>query len=121
MLNIEEVSDKEQRLWAVEREISKRERRRLTDAIKLYEGKSIKGHEYVTFTNLVYKVLFDCNVTQLWNLYDLDKNDPLRDSFTLEDLRKVVEVETVMASFIKVGHNYDEIKEILMSRKDTFQ
>ncbi|CAN2253644.1 hypothetical protein STZ1_30863 [Bacillus subtilis] len=34
LLNIEEVSDADQKRWAVEREISKRDRRQLTDAIK---------------------------------------------------------------------------------------
>jgi hypothetical protein len=122
LLNVEEVSDKAQREWAVEREISKRERRRLTDAIQLfYEGSSMHGREYSTFTNLVYKTLFDCNAAQLRKLYGIEKNDPLRDSLTTEDLRKVVDVEQVIASFIKVGKNYHEIKDLVLSKKEKFQ
>jgi hypothetical protein len=121
LLNVEEVSEKEQRQWAVEREISKRERRMLTDSIKLfYEGSSMKGHEYSTFTNLVYTVVFDCNANQLRKVYELDKSDPLRDSLTTEDLRRVVEVERIISSLIKVGKHYNEIKETLISRKDKF-
>jgi uncharacterized membrane protein len=121
LLNVEEVSDKEQRQWAVEREISKRERRRLTDAIQFfYEGALKKGFEFSTFTNLVYKVVFDANAKQLRELYELDKNDPLRDSLTTEDLKRVVEVEQVISSFIKVGKDYQEIKELILSKKDNF-
>lgn len=43
LLNVEEIADKEQRQWAVEREITKRERRRLTDAIQTYYRGSLKG------------------------------------------------------------------------------
>jgi hypothetical protein len=121
LLNVEEISDKQQRQWAVEREISKRERRMLTDSIQMfYEGSSMHGHEYTNFTNLVYKALFDCNATQLKKLYELDKNDPLRDSLTTEDLRRVVEVERVISSLIKVGKDYDEIKEMVLNSKDKF-
>lgn len=72
LLNVEEVSDKEQKMWAVEREISKRERKLLTDSIQeFYQGTLKKGLEYATFTNLVYKVLFDANANQLKELYEV--------------------------------------------------
>lgn len=121
LLNVEEISEMKQREWAVEREISKRERKRLTDAIKQYEGNPMRGHEYKNFTELVYKVIFDCNTTKLKKLYEIDKSDNLRDVMTTEDLRKVAEVEQIVAAFIKVGKNYEEIKTLMLSKREKFQ
>ncbi|WP_251035364.1 hypothetical protein [Paenibacillus sp. ISL-20] len=79
LLNVEEISSEEQRKWALEREITKRERRYLTDAIRdFYEGTLKKGFEYSTFTNLVYKILFDTDANGLLKMYDLDKKDVKR-------------------------------------------
>ncbi|MBD8135761.1 hypothetical protein IFR10_09430 [Bacillus sp. CFBP 13597] len=122
LLNVEEISEKAQKEWALEREISKRDRRRLTDAIQnFYEGKSMKGHEYNNFTNLVYKTLFNMNSTQLKSAYELERTDSLRDAMTTEDLRKVVEVEQVVTSLIRLGRDYKEIKDELESKADRFQ
>ncbi|WP_303984263.1 hypothetical protein [Niallia circulans] len=122
LLNVEEVSDKEQKLWAIEREISKRERRMLTDHIQeFYKGTLKAGFEYSTFTNLVYKVLFDSNKAQLMKAYELDKNDALRDAFSTEDLRKVVKVERAISSLLLLGKDYQEIKIELLEHKERFQ
>lgn len=123
LLNVEEVSDDKQKAWAVEREISKRERRRLTDSIQQFYTGSLKGKpfEYSTFTNLVYKVLFDSNAAKMKVAYGLDSKDQLRDALTTEDLRKVVELETVMASLLRIGKEYEEIKNELISKQERFQ
>ncbi|AZV43662.1 hypothetical protein BAOM_3053 [Peribacillus asahii] len=122
LLNVEEISDKEQKMWAVEREISKRERKQLTDSIQeFYQGTLKQGFEFSTFTNLVYKVLFDSNAKRLREMYELDKNDPIRDSFTTEDLRKVVNVERTISVLIQLGKDYNEIKEELLSKKERYQ
>ncbi|WP_285526585.1 hypothetical protein [Bacillus altitudinis] len=122
LLNIEEGAGEKLREWAVEREISKRERRRLTDSIQsFYEGPSMKGHEYKIFTDLVYKVIFDCNSAKLRTTYDLEKNEPLRDCLTTEDLKKVVEVEQIVASYIRMGKEYSDIRDELLINKDRFQ
>ncbi|MGG4434548.1 hypothetical protein AAXE64_08300 [Priestia megaterium] len=122
LLNVEQVSDKAQRAWAIEREVSIRERNRLTDSIRdFYEGVSMKGHEYNNFTNLVYKIVFDCNATKLKEIYELEKNDSIRDSLTTEDLRKVADVEQIIASLIRLGKNYSDIKEDLMPKREKFQ
>lgn len=123
LLNVEEVSDDKQKAWAVEREISKRERRRLTDSIQQFYTGVLKGKpfEYSTFTNLVYKVLFDSSAAKMKIAYGLESKDQLRDALTTEDLRKVVEVETVMASLLRIGKEYEEIKVELLSNKVHFQ
>ena len=121
LLNIEETADDAQRQWAVEREISKRERRRLTDSIQQFFEGDLNGYEYATFTNLVYQTLFNCNASGLKVIYELESRDNLRDALTTADLRKVVEVETVMASLLRIGKNYDEIRSELLSKKERFQ
>lgn len=122
LLNVEEVSTDEQKRWAVEREISKRERRQLTDAIQeFYSGTLKEGMEYATFTNLVYKVIFDMNATQLKALYELGKNEPLRDSFTTEDLRKVVKAEKTISVLLLLGKDYSEIKSELLANAEKYQ
>lgn len=121
LLNVEDVSTEAQKRWAVEREISKRERRRLTDSIQQYFTEELHINEYAAFTNLVYATLFDSTAAELKELYGLEKRDQLRDNLTTEDLRKVVEVETVMASLLKIGKSYDEIRQEMLSKKERFQ
>jgi hypothetical protein len=122
LLNVEEATPKEIAMWAAQREISRRERRQLTDAIKdFYNGTLRKAHQYSTFTNLVYKLVFDMNAKQLKELYELEDDENLRDSLSTEDLRKVVEVERTISVLIHLDKDYQEIKEELMSKKDKFQ
>ncbi|MGG0066073.1 hypothetical protein ABES74_09440 [Bacillus subtilis] len=122
LLNVEEVSEDDQRRWAIEREISKRERRQLTDAIQeFYIGTIKEGFEYSTFTNMIYKVVFDMSANQLKEIYDCQKGDKLRDLFTTEDLKKVVRAERVAAALIHIGKDYPEIKAELENSKHKFQ
>ncbi|MFJ7831783.1 hypothetical protein ACIQXU_16350 [Peribacillus sp. NPDC097284] len=121
LLNIEEVSDSEQKRWAIEREISKRDRRQLTDAIKdFYEGNFKDGQQYAAFTNLVYATLFDMTANELKAMYEIEKNEALRDSFTTEDLRKVVKVEKVISVLLQLGKNYQEIRMELFQNRANF-
>jgi len=122
LLNIEEVSDEEQKRWAIEREISKRDRRQLTDAIKdFYIGNFKDGQQYAVFTNLVYDIIFDMSAAQLKVLYELGKNEALRDSFTTEDLRKVVKVEKTISVLLLLGKSYPEIKQELFINRAKYQ
>lgn len=124
LLNVEEIADADQRQWAIEREISKRERRRLTDSIQsFYNGslKNNKGLEYATFTNLVYKVLWDTDANGIREIYGLDSKESTRDALSTEDLRKVVDVETAISSLIRLRKDYREIRDELMAGKDNFR
>lgn len=122
LLNVEEVSDAEQKRWAIEREISKRDRRQLTDAIQeFYDGTLKNGVQYAAFTNLVYSTLFDMTANDLKAMYELEKNEALRDSFTTEDLRKVVKVEKTISSLLLLGKNYQEIRQELFDNRLKFQ
>lgn len=121
LLNVEEISTKRQRDWAVEREISKRNRRMLTDAIKEFCEGLMNGHEYSTYTNLVYNIVFDCKANDLRELYDLDKKDHIRDTLPSEDLKKVVEVERVISTLLKLGKDYTYIKDELLKNSNNFK
>ncbi|WP_336863692.1 hypothetical protein [Peribacillus frigoritolerans] len=122
LLNVEEVSDPEQKRWAIEREISKRDRRQLTDAIQeFYDGTLKNGVQYAAFTNLVYSTLFDMTANDLKAMYELEKNEALRDSFTTEDLRKVVKVEKTISSLLLLGKSYQEIRQELFDHRLKFQ
>ncbi len=124
LLNVEEIADADQRQWAIEREISKRERRRLTDSIQsFYNGslKNDKGLEYAMFTNLVYQVLWDTDTTGLREMYGLEKGEATRDSLSTEDLRKVVDVETAISSLIRLRKDYREIRDELTAGKENFR
>ncbi|KAF6626975.1 hypothetical protein H6F38_23255 [Paenibacillus sp. EKM208P] len=124
LLNVEEFAPDEVRQWAVEREISKRERRLLTDSIQeFYVALSDKDDQfkYAKFTNLVYKVLWDTDAKRLKDAYSTEKNELLRNAFSTEDLKKVVKVERAIAGMLNLDFNFNEIKDRIMSNKDRFQ
>lgn len=120
LLNIEETADDAQREWAIEREISKRERRRLTDSIQNFFVSDMKGHEYSNFTNLAYKTALGCSATKLKSLYELERGENLRDVLTTAELRRLIDVEMVIASLIRIGKDYDEIRDELLSNANRF-
>jgi len=122
LLNVEDISEEEQKRWAIEREIGKRERRQLTDAIQqFYSGRLKDGIQYAAFTNLVYDTLFDMTARELKAVYELGKNEPLRDSFTTEDLRKVVKVEQTISVLLLLGKTYEEIQQELLNNRSKYQ
>lgn len=124
LLNVEEIAPDEVRQWAIEREISKRERRLLTDSIQeFYIATSSMDDKfkYANFTNLVYRVLWDTDAKHLKEVYGVEKNELLRDAFSTEDLHKVVGVERAIAGMLNVDFRYDEIKERLINKKERFQ
>lgn len=119
LLNVEEIASKEQRAWSMEREVSKRERRRLTDAVQAFGVGN--QFEYANYTNLVYRVLFETDAPGLRKLYGLDRDDNIRDAFSTEDLRSVVDVETAISSLLRLGYGYREIRDELLGRSANFR
>jgi len=119
LLNVEEIASKEQRAWSMEREVSKRERRRLTDAVQAFGVGN--QFEYANYTNLVYRVLFETDAPGLRKLYGLERDDNIRDAFSTEDLRSVVDVETAISSLLRLGYGYREIRDELLGRSANFR
>lgn len=119
LLNVEQIASKEQRAWSMEREVSKRERRRLTDAVQTFgDGNTFA---YANYTNLVYRVLFDTDAPGLRKLYGLDRDENIRDAFSTEDLRSVVDVETAISSLLRLGYGYREIRDEMLGRSANFR
>lgn len=119
LLNVEQIATKEQRAWSMEREVSKRERRRLTDAVQAFgDGNTFA---YANYTNLVYRVLFDTDAPGMRKLYGLDSDENIRDAFSTEDLRSVVDVETAISALLRLGYGYREIREELLGRAANFR
>jgi hypothetical protein len=119
LLNVEQIASKEQRAWSMEREVSKRERRRLTDAVQTFgDGNTFA---YANYTNLVYRVLFDTDAPGLRKLYELDSDENIRGAFSTEDLRSVVDVETAISALLRLGYGYREIRDELLGRAANFR
>jgi hypothetical protein len=122
LLNIEEISTKEQISWAVERERARQERVQLTQAIKdFYEGTMKKGQAYSVITDMVYKVLFDTNAQGLRHMHGIeDTKATPRDFMSTDDLRKIVSAEKTVASLLLLGKGKREIEAELNKNKDKF-
>lgn len=89
-------------------------RKSLTDVILLSgENDRMKGHGYSAYTELVYKTALGKNSRQLRDELGLDKNDPLRDYLSAEQLAEVKRVEDLIGSLLSMGFQYDKVKEIL--------
>lgn len=117
LLNLEEVSTKEQKSWALQREVGKYERKRLTSAISKYLPDSKNKHfAFPTYTNLLYRILFNKDAKALKFERDLKDNDALRDSLTESELALIEEGETIITALMALGFTYEQIKEHLQNK-----
>ncbi len=89
-------------------------RQALTGVIKQSgENERMHGHAYSTYTNCIYKVLFDMNAKQLREKYGIDAKENLRDCFSTEELTAVQRMEYLVSGLIGSGWGYDEIKKFI--------
>lgn len=122
LLNLEEISTQEQKTWALQREVSKIDRRRLTDAIQKYIPEtSNKKFAYPTYTNLIYRTLFGKDAKQMKEERNLKTNDLLRDSFGVESLKNIDEAETIVTALVALGFSYEQIKVHLRTKFGSFK
>ncbi|MNN86815.1 hypothetical protein D3C81_2042790 [compost metagenome] len=91
----------------------------MTDTVQMFGDGS--PFEYARYTNLVYRVLFDTDAPGLRKLYGLDPNENIRDAFSTDDLRRVVDVETAISALLRLGRDYRDIRDELIARKDNFR
>ena len=115
LLNLEEIATSEQRNWALQREVGKVDRKRMTSAICDYLQPSNK-FVYSNYTDCIYKILFDKKAKELRIEKGVKTNDLLRDSFSKEELKLVQEAETIVTALIALGFGYDYIKEQLQKK-----
>lgn len=89
-------------------------RQALTKALQQStEDERMHGHAYSTYTNCIYKVLFDRNANQLREKYGIGKKDNLRDCFTAEELRTVQSMERLVSGLVDCGWEYDQVKSFI--------
>jgi hypothetical protein len=114
LLNIEETSSEEQKKWALQREVGKIDRKRMTSAISKYIPESPKKKwAYPEYTNLVYSILFGKTAKELREIKKIKTNDLLRDSFSKEELQLVDEAETIVTALVSLGFNKNYIEKQL--------
>lgn len=90
-------------------------RQALTKTIQISgENDRMHGHAYSTYTNVIYKSIFDKNATQLREEFGISKKDNLRDCFSEEELKAIQSAEMLVSSLINCGWGYDQIKDFVM-------
>lgn len=100
----------------VEREKGIAVRQSLTKALQQStENERMHGHAYSTYTNCIYKVLFDMNAKQLREKLGVDKKDNLRDFLSTEELKAVQSMECLVSGLVDCGWGYDQIKEFIQN------
>lgn len=118
LLNLEEVATQEQKKWALQREVGKIDRKRMTSAIQKYIPESTnKKFAYPNYTNMIYKVIFGKDAKSIREERGLTKDSELtRDKFTEEELKNVDEAETIVTALIALDFTYDSIKVHLQNK-----
>ncbi len=101
----------------IEREKGIIVRQILTKAIQQSnENERMHGHAYSTYTDLIYKLLFNKNAKQLREEYGITKKENLRDYFSEEELKQVQSKERLISGLIDCGWGYTEIKNFIFDR-----
>lgn len=81
------------------------------------ENERMHGHAYSTYTDIVYKTIFGKSAKQFREEFGIDKSESIRDRLTKEELSKVSSLEDLIASLVRIGWGYSEIKEFLLQNK----
>lgn len=113
LLNLEENSTLDQKKWALQREVSKLDRKRMTTAIQSYLPESKhKRFAYPNYTNMIYRNIFGKDAKTIRTERGLTKDSELtRDKFSELELKTVDECETIVTALVTLGFTYDYIKE----------
>ncbi|MFA5208459.1 MAG: Rha family transcriptional regulator [Candidatus Paceibacterota bacterium] len=98
------------------REIGKRAREALTDAIQGLPESPHKCFKYNQYTDLIYKIVFGKIARKLREEYGITKKDSLRDRFSAEENEKVDKLEQMISSMIELGYDYGTIKAALTKK-----
>lgn len=98
----------------LEREKGIAVRQALTKALQQSsENERMHGHAYSTYTNCIYKALFDKSAKQLREEYGIDKKVDLRGCFDEEQLKAIKSMEMLVSGLIDCGWGYDKIKSFI--------
>lgn len=98
----------------VEREKGIAVRNSLTKALQQStENDRMHGHAYSTYTNCIYKILFEMNANQLREHFGISKQDSLRDCFSAEELSMIQSMERMISGLVDCGWGYEQIKAFI--------
>ncbi|MDO4170310.1 MAG: Rha family transcriptional regulator [Lachnospiraceae bacterium] len=98
----------------IEREKGIAVRQSLTKALQQStENERMHGHAYSTYTNCIYKVLFNKNAKQLRESLGIKNKDNVRDYLSEEELRAVQSMECLVSGLVDCGWSYVQIKEFI--------
>lgn len=98
----------------IEREKGIAVRQALTKAIQLSsENERMHGHAYSTYTNCIYKALFDMDAKQLRAKNGIGKADNLRDCFSTEELKSIESMERLVSGLVDCGWEYGRINQFI--------
>lgn len=91
-------------------------RQALTDTIaRVKENERMHGHAYSNYTNLIYKILFGKNASQLREQFNIGKCDELRECFSKDELQMIQDKEMIVNGLLAAGWGYDQIKEFMVN------
>lgn len=117
LLNIEEDTKLDRKQWAIQREVSIIERKRMATALyKNLPDSTNKRFAYPNYTNMLYKILFNKDAKSLRVDRNVKDNDALRDSFSEVELKLVEEGETIITALVSLGFTYEQTKEHLQQK-----
>ena len=117
LLNIEERTEIDTKSWAIQREVGKIERARMTSAISRYVPDSPhKCFAYPNYTNMVYRTIFHKDAKTLKEERGAKDDDSLRDMLSADELAKVEEVETIITGLVSMEFTYKQIQQMINDR-----
>lgn len=91
----------------------------LTNSLKVSrENERMHGFAYSTYTDMIYRIIFNKNAKQLREEYGISKKDNLRDCFTAEELKLVQSKEMLVSGLVDCGWGYDEIKDFVINKSN---
>lgn len=110
------IMQKELEKRKVTREIGKRAREVLTNAIQTLPDSPHKEMKYKQYTDLIYKIVFGRNAKQLREEYGIAKKDNLRDRFSHSENESIDRLERQVGAMIELGYGYYTIKDALANK-----
>ena len=99
------------------REALRISRRNLTDVIRdEIPDSPHKKFKYKHFTDLVYTVAIGCSAKKFRQMHGLDKDANIREYLSTEQLKAVDKYESLVKDLIRMGWDYEQVKNFLQSQ-----
>ena len=98
----------------LEREKGIAVRQALTKALQQStENDRMHGHAYSTYTNCIYKTLFNKNAKQIREELNIDNKANIREYLSEEQLRAIKSMEMLISGLVDCGWDYERIKNFI--------